>query len=331
MKKLIIFIHAILLSNTIIAQNYMEEKHGVFNAKEGKVVMPKKVILFKDTAKSQKMVFFKTILQVNTDGTPKSYHPDDIGGNEKAINTIGNAVAIYKIGNVGKDNKKINLFTDGKSNYKLAKDIFKQFQESNYEKLPDGYKISWEKVLYPIEKNGKLKPCILSEGDYKGYYGSTTSLKNDVKEHIADCGCSNQINSLDINGFVIPLGEKNVIKTFGNEVGDLALAYNPTNNKLVYAVIYDKGPIDKLGEGSVKLNMNLENKTKFPENSNQTNNFATKNEIYLILLPGSINYKIEKPYSNANIEKRAKSLLSEMGYKNDEDIIQFIMSNLSNL
>lgn len=330
MKELLLFICVMLLCNITIAQSYLAEDYKIFNAKEGETTIPKKVILFKDATKVQKIIFFRTRLQVNTDGTPKSYHPEDIGGNNIAINTIGNGVAIYKNGYVDIRKKKINLFIDGPANYKLGKEVFKQFQESNYEKVT-GYEILWENVLYPVDVNGILKPCVLSEGEYKGYYGSMTKLKNGLKEHAEDCGCSNQINSLEVNGFVIPLG-KNALKKFGSEVGDLVLAYNPKNNKLVYAVIYDEGPQDKLGEGSVSLNMNLENKTKFPENSNQTNSFATKNKIYLIILPNSKNYKIEKtPYSNTNIEQRAKSLLAEIGYKSDKAIIEFILSNSSKL
>lgn len=330
MKKLIFCLWVLLLSDMLMAQNYLLEDYKVFKAKEDKTIVNKKVLLFKDKAQNQKMVLFRTKLQVNTDGTPKSYHPDDIGGNELAINTIGNGVAIYKNGYVNKNNGKINLFQDGTANYKLGKEIFTQFQQSDYKGVP-GYEILWQKVLYPIEVNERLRPCIIREGKYKGYYGSMTALKNGVKEHKEDCGCSNQINSLEINGFVIPLG-KNVLKNFVCKVGDLVLAYNPVNNKLVYAVIYDEGPQEKLGEGSVLLNMKLENKTEFPQNSNQTNSYATRDEIYLIILPDSKNYKLEEAiYTNKNIEQRAKSLLGEMGYKSDQQITGFILSNASKL
>ncbi|MCB9037266.1 MAG: hypothetical protein H6557_11660 [Lewinellaceae bacterium] len=49
----------------------------------------KKIVLMVDSL-DQKLILFQTTLQVNTDGTPLSYHPQDLGGKTKALNTIGN-------------------------------------------------------------------------------------------------------------------------------------------------------------------------------------------------------------------------------------------------
>jgi hypothetical protein len=308
------------ISVGVNAQNLKLEKEQVFVAEEDKKKISKKILLYSSDTKSQKLVFFKTKLQVNTDGTPKSYHPGDIGGNDSAINLIGNGVAVYKNGSTK------NLFLNGKQNYKLAKQIFTDYQKLNYEKFPVGYKIKWDKVLYTDSSSGKYKPCIIKVGKYAGYYGSMTSLENGEREQLEDCGCNNQINSLDVNGFVIPLGN-NVLKTDSIDKGDLVVAYNSMNKKMVYAVVYDLGPSNKLGEGSVKLNMNLIDKTEEPLNYKQTKNYATPNEIHIVIIPNSRNYAVEKPFTNENIVKRAKLLLNEMGFSNNEDIVKFILAN----
>lgn len=322
--KTLFYLLILGISLNVNSQNLKLEKEQFFVAKEDKKIISKKILVYSSDIKSQKVVFFKTKLQVNTDGSPKSYHPDDIGGNEKAINVIGNGVAVYKNGSSN------NLFLDGTQNYKLAKQIFTEYQNLNYEKFPVGYNVHWKSVLYNDNSSGKDKPCIIKVGKYAGYYGSTTSLKNGVTEKLEDCGCTNQINSLEVNGFVIPLGD-NVLKKDSIDKGDLVVVYNSIRNKIIYAIVYDFGPPSKLGEGSVMLNMNLLGKTEEPLNSNETYKYATTNDIHIVILPNSRNYSVEKPFTNENIERRAKQLLNEMNFSNDEEIVKFILANSKKL
>ncbi|MEI7897694.1 MAG: hypothetical protein WCJ26_11715 [bacterium] len=87
------------LSGIAIGQNLVLKEQGIFEPQN------KKVLLFKDSVRHG-LILSKTTLQVNMDGTPVSYHPDDLQGKVKAINTIGNAVAIYK------NLSDMNLFLD---------------------------------------------------------------------------------------------------------------------------------------------------------------------------------------------------------------------------
>ena len=283
--------------------------------KKEKKEINKKILILKDTlSKESKILVFKTDLQVNTDGTPISYHPNDLKGNLKAINSIGNAATIKKI------NTDENLFF---TEYSKAISIFEKFRDNGYKEV-EGYKIEWDNVLIPEIKSGNKVPCIFKTGEYKGYYSSATSLKNNLKTNKGECECNNQVNPLKIPAFVIPKGT-NFVKEQGAEVGDFLVIYNATTNKLVYGVINDEGPKDKLGEGSVFMNMLLLNKDKLPKNKAETYGLVIKEKIHVLLIPKTKDsYKIiDEIYTKENIERRTKKVLSEkFALLNENDIIE---------
>src|SRR5689334_13170019 len=70
-----------------------------FRVVQSKVFAPqnKKVLLLKDTAGERSIILFQTNLRVNTDGSPLSYHPQDLRGQTKALNNICNGVAIRRV------------------------------------------------------------------------------------------------------------------------------------------------------------------------------------------------------------------------------------------
>src|SRR5688572_28917428 len=82
----------ILNVSVLKAQNFSILDSGIFTPQN------KKVVLFRNENGDKKLILFQTKLQVNTDGTPISYHPYDLRGGEKAINTLGNAIAVFKKG-----------------------------------------------------------------------------------------------------------------------------------------------------------------------------------------------------------------------------------------
>lgn len=284
-----------------------------FNKKKQKKEINKKILVLKDSInKIDNILIFKTDLQVNTDGTPISYHPFDLKGEKFSINNIGNAATVKK------KNSNENLFM---TKYSEGIAAFEKFRDNNYEQLKD-YDIVWDNVLIPERKNGKKKPCIIKTGEYKGYFSSATSLKNNLKTDKGECDCNNQVNPLKIPAFVLPKGE-NFMKEQGVKVGDLLVIYNPTTNKVVYGVINDEGPKEKLGEASVYMNMLLKNKTTLPKNKQDTYDLAIKENVYILIIPMSKEYKFSNEiFTKENIEKRTKSILSEkFSLLNENDLI----------
>jgi hypothetical protein len=174
MKSVNSFITASVLlfcSSIVSAQNYEIVKTGAATQKN------KKVLLLDEAGKNN-VILFQTNLRVNTDGSPLSYHPQDPRGKGQTLNNVCNAIAVRK-GN-SKENLCLKSFSE-------AIGVFEKWRDSNYQTIPQGYRITWENVLPAINQNGKSVPCVFKTGDYKGYFGSLTALKNDLTGDKGEC------------------------------------------------------------------------------------------------------------------------------------------------
>jgi len=321
--RIIILALTLLLSCTAgLGQKFEVTDSGTF------VPQHKKIILLKKPT-GEKLILFKTNLAVNTDGIPISYHPHDLRGDSVALNSILNGVFVLR------KSDGVNLsvprpkgkYSQAERN-KMASEaysIIEKWRDSNYTIIPPGYKISWQNVL--IASQGK--PCIFSTGKYKGYFASATALTNHLASNLGECNCNDQVDPFVIPAFVLAKNGviKNPVRTYGATVGDLVLAYNPTTNNLVYAIVGDTGPDDNLGEGSVILNMKLKGTTRFPTNKGETYALATDKNILICILPNSNSYELQRPYTQENIKNRITKWFSAQGYSSETDLIQFFENN----
>ena len=165
-------------------------------------------------------------------------------------------------------------------------------------------------------EGGRSIPCIFKTGDYKGYFGSLTALKNGLSgSRVGECDVANQLDERFVPALVIA-GGSNPVKTFGAKLGDILVAANPTNGAVVSAVIGDAGPPQNLGEGSVALNMALLKRTAQPNSYLEAKKLDTGNSAIIIaIIPESANYKLARPYSASNVATRVKAWVTEHGYK----------------
>ena len=288
--KLNFFFPALLCLITLpacVAQDYTIANRGTF------IPQNKKILLLKSKHDSQRdIILFETNLRVNTDGSAKSYHPQDLLGKEKALNNICNAVAVRKQGS------KKNLCL-GHSTFSHAIGIFKQFRDSRYERVPEGFEIGWDRVL---ARDGKTrKPCIFMTGEFKGYFGSLTALKNGLPaDKKGECEVNDQVDPLTVPTLVLA-GGNNPLQRFGARTGDLVLAFNTKNQSFSTGVIGDVGPADNLGEGSVALNMKLLGKNVPPTNKAETFNYAVNMPVLIAVIPASVSFHLATPYTAGNI------------------------------
>jgi len=246
---------------------------------------------------SSNFAMFVAPLAVNTDGAPTSYHPDDFLGKALAINRIDNGIAIRKEGGATVT-EKIRAFAD--------------WRDSNWSQIPAGYSINWRNVIAADEDG---KPCVFKREPDKGYFGSLTALKNGLSASSAgECGRLNQLDQRLIPAIVLR-GSKNPLKSFGAKTGDLVVAINPSNGNVVPAVIGDTGDGDRIGEGSVALNMALRGRTKQPKTYQDALELDTfRQDIIVAVLPNTITFLRKRPYTPTNIAERLESWAKQNGY-----------------
>ncbi len=175
-----------------------------------------------------KAIAFASQMQVNTDGAPDSYHPDDIG-----ITHICNGVS------VGQD-----------CTWKPK--CLPEFNQAKAEGFGGPTKI----CFFAMAADAHGVPIIQGDTDPKpGYFVSTTALKQ-PGEHIQTQQA--QLDSNTIPFAVIP-GTWHRSGKPGPKLGDLGVAYRRSNGKMAFFVVGDTGPSKKLGEGSVALHHALGN------------------------------------------------------------------------
>jgi len=189
------------------------------------------------------------------------------------------------------------------------------------ERLP----ISWQSVLAARNENGRTIPCVFRDGDFKGYFGSLTSLKNGLSgTEVGECEAKNQLDQRFVPALVLA-GGSNVLKTFGARKGDLVLAHNPANGVTQTAVIGDFGPPDNIGEGSVALNMALLKRTAQPKTYDEAKKLDTgSQEILVAIIPKSASFELKRPYAADNLAERVGSWAKTNGY-NDAAGLQTLM------
>jgi hypothetical protein len=321
MKAHILFVVSFVVSASpcmATAQTYEIKNSGVATPKN------KTVLLLKNSTGQNDVVLFQTTLRVNTDGAPLSYHPQDPRGKAQALNNVCNAITVKK------DKSNDNLCFTG---FSEAIGIFEKWRDSNYKTIPEGSNITWQNVLVPVQVEGISVPCVFKTGPHKGYFGSLTALKNDVSGDKGDCEFKNQIDPLTVPALVL-LGGKNVVKDYGVKVGDLLVAFNPETKIVTSGIIGDTGPKENLGEGSIRLNMKLLNKTTPPTNKLETYKLSIeKTKVLIAIIPASHLHQIEgnKPYTEENIEKRVKSWQLKAGFSSQEQFLALIKSFQSKL
>jgi hypothetical protein len=303
-------------SSLLNAQSYSVSRTGAFAPQN------KKILLLQNPTGQKPIILFQTKLRVNTDGSPLSYHPQDLRGKGKALNNICNAVVVKKAGS------DQNLcFT----HFGEAISVFERFRDTKYHKVPDGFQITWANVLATVKDEGRDVPCVFTSGAFQGYFGSLTALKNGLTGDKGDCDINDQVNPMTVPALVL-VGGNNVVKEFGARVGDLLVAYNPKTLRFSSAVVGDTGPKDNLGEGSVLLNMKLLGTTVQPTNKAETFKLSIENtEILVAIIPGSRLFREVKPYTIENIDARVTEWQKEAGLAPPEKFIDLMKSFEANL
>lgn len=242
--------HGILLSNMLLlvlgTSAYAVEcgMAEAFRQRDGNAIGGATSVWSSEQSSS---LLFIDSLNVNTDGTSRSYSVDDFWGEKTALNNLCNAMS------------------DGCAD--MSSDELRKRRILTQKAFANGWPAAQLKQsrispsIIPF-KNGK--PC----PSKNGLLISATALhKPDVSDV---CDISNYVDSLVVPALVIPKNPSSAqLSEFAKrnaKVGDLVVAMVPRTAKPVFAVVGDTGPSGELGEGSLALNGSLLGKTAAPIN-----------------------------------------------------------------
>jgi hypothetical protein len=129
----------------------------------------------------------------------------------------------------------------------------------------------WVSVV--TDRSGR--PVVQKIGPYRGYYISTTSLRQGHAHNLTDP--RQYVDATRIPYIALP---PDFAAQFGIRLGDLARVTNHANGSSAYAVFADVGPRGRIGEGSIALARKL----GIP--SNPRRDSAAEGVTYLVF-PGS--------------------------------------------
>ena len=185
-------------------------------------------------------------LNVNTDGTRRSYAVGDFWGETRALNNLCNAMSDACAG--------------------LSKDQLRARRIATQEAAQAGWPADQLKAtrLSPdiIPMPGG-KPC----PEVDGYLVSATALH---AARVTDvCSLDNYADALKVPSIVIPKGSTRFPSQFlarNVKVGDLVAAMRIDQEAPLMAVVGDTGPVDSLGEASIAMNARLLGKQGEPQN-----------------------------------------------------------------
>lgn len=237
------------------------------------------VKILRDT--STGAIAFASQMQVNTDGAPDSYHPDDIG-----ITHICNGVSV---------GPNCTWKAECMPEFRIAK--------------AEGFRGPQKICFFGMATDADGLPIIQGETDPNpGYFVSTTALRQPNEESRSPRA---YLDSNTVPFAVIPRNWQ----PGGNpspKLGDFGVAYRRSTGKLAYFVVGDIGPRNKLGEGSVALHQALGNDPFMMRyGKRRAYRGIGGRDVAYVLFPGSA--RPGEHLDTASIESAAAPLLDAFG------------------
>ncbi|MCC6890819.1 MAG: hypothetical protein IT536_20015 [Hyphomicrobiales bacterium] len=228
-------------------------------------------------------LFWVRPLEVDADGAPNAYHRDDPHGRRGlAIEYIGNGMTIYR------DGKPMPFQLNEKDNSEWLS-VYRKIVANGW-RAPPGYSVD----IYGFARDQSGAICMSESGRLI----SATSLT--FEHHQNRCSQRRYVDARKFPGIVVPnrAANERSIENRDPEVappfaergvtrGDLAVVYNPATGVWKGALLYDTGPRHLLGEGSLRLVMNLRGQRQVPTTAIHLNSLGIV-ETFSLTFPGSV-------------------------------------------
>jgi ABC-type molybdate transport system substrate-binding protein len=243
-------------------------------------------------------------MDVNTDGAPKSYHPQDPRGKSLAFNNMANAMD----GIFDKMGKNANCGEKQGKCFSLYISTFEQSRDANYK--PKGHPTFTTKDMIPWRLDDALGykvPCTAPSG----YFISQTALNVDTHKDV--CDQSRYLDSTKFKAVVLP-GDV-VWKSQGvrTDKGDLVVVRDLETGEIDFAINGDSGPPAGIGEGSMLLAADLSNVTMTGEETYEQVKAWVRPSVQYLTFPKDDIRSTNKSFSQTDIDREAKKVFDEWG------------------
>jgi hypothetical protein len=290
-------------------------------------------------------------LKVDADGSPRAYHPEDPTGTGTCALTAGKdgsyfpsagqacaidqfsdgGIAVFKATTRLKDS---NLTADWRAFWSEIRDRkLKSIDLAQASGKPLGYAyylFYWKEkdmtVFFKdenVQRTSEGYPCVRgAESRFPGYFVAGTTLKHlsdDAGAEInsadpiapAECQPLRNVDAERTPFFVIPGG------TLGDAtIGDIVVVRvrNGADDRIVYAVAADEGPISHFGEGSAALNQALLGKNRPIINNRGLNRLDIDDgKVMTVLILGGTKHLLNGDYRRSNVEAVGRAEFARWG------------------
>jgi len=192
--------------------------------------------VWKTTAGAAPAFYFRANSDVNTDGSGRSYHPDDIAANQGlAQNIICNGV------NRKSGSNTISCSSGGDSCQRCLDHFRSKPKTVMLQNFTDYFK------SFAIATKGKAA-CVVAAGKpNQVFFVSTTSYIQSGKPDV--CDPERYLDAMVYPSIAVP---KSLLDR-GVAMGDYVLVRNRDNDKAVFGVVYDSSG-SRIGESSIAMN-----------------------------------------------------------------------------
>lgn len=250
-------------------------------------------------------LFFFSNLDVNTDGSSRSYHPDDPNGRSKALNNIANATSSIR----DADGNDLDCSPRQGKCYELYITTFEKARNAQWATSGVPQWRSDDMIPWAKNASGASVPCTIPEGPFKGYFVSETSFAVDPSQ--PDCSQLRYLDSLVFQAIVLPAG---TAWASSAKDGDLAVVKDLGSGVTAFAIVGDRGPSDEIGEGTIALAATLGKATlNGSETYTQIRKLVRADVVTLVLNGNNIRDKEKGALTQALIDQNVKAAFDQWG------------------
>ena len=254
-------------------------------------------------------VYFHADVDVNTDGSSRSYHPADPRGRSVALNNIGNAIS----GIWDAAGRPIDCAPRRGACFTRYIDTFVAARDSGWN--PSGHPRVATDGMIPWKLDsalGRRVPCTIQTGPYRGFFVSQTSFIADRSK--PECDQSRYLDSLAFQAAVLP--KRTAWASQGERAGvdDLVVVHSPATGRTAYGIIGDTGPADGIGEASVAMAAYLRDRAVAPDATYQEIKALALDGAQYLLFPGeAVRDHIQGSLSQERINREVEAVFTRWG------------------